>query len=62
MDVDTARGFDKYICVTVVICTRNRPLLLERCLQWLEQVDHPDFSILVVDSRPKSSEAMIPAN
>lgn len=42
--------------VTVVICTHNRPLLLERCLQRLQQVDYPDFSVVVVDSAPKSSE------
>src|SRR5262249_29251477 len=43
--------------VAVVICTHNRPALLERCLQHLEQVDNPDFSIVVVDSAPNSSEA-----
>jgi GT2 family glycosyltransferase len=42
--------------VTVVICTHNRALLLERCLKRLQQVDYPDFSTLVVDSAPKSCE------
>jgi GT2 family glycosyltransferase len=46
----------RIISVTVVICTHNRPLLLERCLKRLQQVDYPDFSVLVVDSAPQSSE------
>jgi GT2 family glycosyltransferase len=41
--------------VTVVICTHNRPQLLERCLRRLQEVDYPDFSVLVVDSAPQSS-------
>src|SRR6266568_3880429 len=42
--------------VTVVICTHNRPLLFERCLKTLRQVDYPNFSVVVVDSAPESSE------
>lgn len=42
-----------------MICTRNRPLLLERCLQALQQIDYPDFSVAVVDSAPISCEAKI---
>lgn len=45
--------------VAVVICTHNRLLLLERCLQRLQQVDYPDFSVVVVDSAPKSSDAKL---
>lgn len=45
--------------VAVVICTHNRPLVLERCLRRLQQVDYPDFSVVVVDSAPKSSEAKL---
>lgn len=45
------------LSITVVICTHNRPALLERCLQRLQQVDEPDFSVVVVDSAPNSSEA-----
>jgi hypothetical protein len=29
------------LSVTVVICTHNRPLLLERSLQGLQRVDYP---------------------
>jgi len=43
--------------IAVVICTHNRPAVLERCLQRLQQVDDPDFSVVVVDSAPNSSEA-----
>jgi glycosyltransferase involved in cell wall biosynthesis len=38
------------------ICTHDRPLLLERCLRRLQDVDYPDFSVVVVDSAPKSPE------
>src|SRR5262249_3929830 len=43
--------------IGVVICTHNRPTLLERCLQGLQQVDNPNYSIVVVDSSPSSCEA-----
>ena len=49
----------RIISVTVVICTHNRPLLLERCLKRLQQVDYPDFSVLVVDSAPQSCETKL---
>jgi Glycosyl transferase family 2 len=47
--------------IAVVICTHNRPALLERCLQRLQQVDDPDFSVVVVDSAQNSSEAKLVA-
>jgi glycosyltransferase involved in cell wall biosynthesis len=47
------------LSVTIVICTHNRPLLLKRCLQAVQQIDYPDFSVVVVDSAPISSEAKI---
>ena len=47
------------LSVTIVICNHNRPLLLKRCLQAVQQIDYPDFSVMVVDSAPISSEAKI---
>ncbi|MEJ6021299.1 glycosyltransferase [Ramlibacter sp. PS4R-6] len=38
---------------TVVICTRDRPAELERCLASVVELDYPDFHILVVDSCPR---------
>jgi GT2 family glycosyltransferase len=52
---------DLALSVTVVICTHNRPLLLERCLRHLKRIDYHDFSVLVVDSAPKSSETNLVA-
>lgn len=43
--------------VAVVICTHNRPSVLERCLKRLRQINDPAFSVVVVDSAPDSSEA-----
>jgi O-antigen biosynthesis protein len=45
------------LSATVVICTHNRPLLLERCLQALQQIDYPNFSVAVIDSAPNSCDA-----
>src|SRR5690348_7167484 len=48
--------------VAVVICTHNRPALLERCLQRLRRINEISYSIVVVDSAPKTSEAQSIAN
>jgi GT2 family glycosyltransferase len=42
--------------VAVVICSHNRPSALERCLQRLQQIKSPEFSVVVVDNAPNSSE------
>ncbi len=36
--------------ISVVVCTRDRPLSLERCLHALAQVDYPTFEVVVVDN------------
>src|SRR5712692_6410138 len=41
---------------TVVICTRDRPALLDRCLGAVTRLDHPGFRILVVDNAPTTTE------
>ncbi|MFI5935239.1 glycosyltransferase [Actinoplanes sp. NPDC051494] len=38
--------------ITVVVCTRERPGALARCLDSLLTQDYPDFKILVVDNAP----------
>lgn len=38
--------------MSVVVCTRNRPDKLVRCLQSLEMLDYPIFEIIVVDNAP----------
>ena len=40
-----------------MICTHNRPAVLERCLRAVQKLDYPKFAIVVVDSVPNSSEA-----
>ncbi|MDO8432764.1 MAG: glycosyltransferase family 2 protein [Candidatus Binatus sp.] len=42
---------------TVVICTRDRPLELERCLNAVRLLDYPEFEILVVDNAPTGDDA-----
>lgn len=36
--------------ISVVVCTRDRPLSLERCLQTLTQLDYPTYEVVVVDN------------
>ncbi len=40
---------------TVVVCTREHPDELRRCLLSLAKQDHPDFVVLVVDNAPVTS-------
>jgi GT2 family glycosyltransferase len=48
--------------ITVVLCTRDRPRQLERCLASLAQLDDDDHEILVVDNhdRPAVDPAAVP--
>lgn len=41
--------------ITVVVCTRERPVDLARCLDSLLDQRYPDFRILVVDNAPRTS-------
>ena len=38
---------------TVVICTRNRPMHLERCITAVARLAYPHFEVLVVDNAPR---------
>lgn len=40
----------KTFSVTVVVCTRDRPALLEQCLRALSLQTYPNFDVLVVDN------------
>lgn len=42
--------------VSVVICTRDRPESLQRCLTSLSQQNYANFEVLVVDNAPKTSQ------
>lgn len=42
---------------TVVICTRDRPAELERCLRAVRQIEYSSFEVLVVDSAPSKTPA-----
>jgi GT2 family glycosyltransferase len=37
---------------SVIVCTRNRPDEIARCLARLDALDYPDFEIVVVDNAP----------
>jgi O-antigen biosynthesis protein len=42
---------------SIVVCTRNRPDALHRCLQALEQLAYPSFDVVVVDNAPSDNRA-----
>jgi glycosyltransferase involved in cell wall biosynthesis len=42
---------------SVVVCTRNRPDLLDRCLFALAEIAYPDLDVLVVDNAPSDGRA-----
>ena len=42
---------------TVVICTRDRPMLLERCLEAVSRLVYPKFDVLVVDNAPRDGRS-----
>jgi glycosyltransferase involved in cell wall biosynthesis len=47
-----ADGGESAYRVTVIVCTRDRPRLLEQCLGALSAQTYPDFDVLVVDNAP----------
>jgi glycosyltransferase involved in cell wall biosynthesis len=36
--------------ISVVVCTRDRPLSLERCLENLAQLEYPTYEVVIVDN------------
>lgn len=55
---DEARGWPS---VSVVVCTHNGARTLERCLAGLEDLDYPDFEVIVVDDGSTDESAEIAA-
>ena len=43
--------------VTVVVCTRDRVEMLQRCLGAVRKLRHPGFAVVVVDNAPSSDSA-----
>ena len=42
--------------ISVIVCTRDRPDLLTRCLASLRKIDYPSFEVVVVDNASKTDE------
>src|SRR6266852_5422463 len=42
---------------SIVICTRNRPAQLERCLEGLSHLTYPSFEVVVVDNASDDDQA-----
>lgn len=42
--------------ITVIVCTRDRHVLLGECLDRLKQLRHSDLEVVVVDNAPRSGE------
>ena len=43
--------------ISVVICTRDRPDSLARCLDAIARLDYPEFEVVVVDNKPSTDAA-----
>jgi cellulose synthase/poly-beta-1,6-N-acetylglucosamine synthase-like glycosyltransferase len=43
---------------SVVVCTRDRPVALDRCLEAVSRLAYPQVRVLVVDSAPKDNRAL----
>jgi O-antigen biosynthesis protein len=50
-------GASRDLTCSVVVCTRNRPDWLEKCLQAASRLDYPLFELVVVDSAPEDWRA-----
>jgi glycosyltransferase involved in cell wall biosynthesis len=50
------------LSLTVVICTRNRPESLARCLYQIQQSIDNDFEVIVVDNAPDNDNTQIVAS
>jgi glycosyltransferase involved in cell wall biosynthesis len=49
--------------ISVVVCTRDRPVTLDRCLSALQKVDYPEFEVIVVDNASRMGNvAQVVAN
>jgi O-antigen biosynthesis protein len=53
--VVTRKGY--WPTVSVVICTRDRPQQLDRCLASLASLDYPAYHVLVVDNAPRDQRS-----
>ncbi len=42
--------------ISVVVCTRDRPISLRRCLESLKKLKYPAFEVIVVDNASKSRD------
>lgn len=52
---------DPLPAITVAICTKDRPLSLDRCLAALGRVTYPNFEILVIDNGSKDPDVQTTA-
>lgn len=46
---------ETYPPISVIVCTRDRPQSLERCLASLAQLDYPVYEVIVVDNAPRDN-------
>ena len=42
--------------ISIVVCTRDRPQALQRCLQSLQQLDGPAYEVVVVDNASRDNQ------
>lgn len=47
---------DKQLGISVIVCTRDRPALLRRCLNSLQQLNYTGHEVLVIDNASQTKE------
>ena len=57
MQLDTPRVFEESdLTTTIVICTRNRPTLLRKCLEGIAHLERTPDEVIVVDNTSGDEE------
>jgi glycosyltransferase involved in cell wall biosynthesis len=44
--------------ISVVVCTRDRPRMLKRCLESLRQLDYPEHEVIVIDNCSRDADVV----
>ncbi|MGQ0641089.1 MAG: glycosyltransferase [Gemmatimonadaceae bacterium] len=59
--VAIAHREDRVPAISVIVCTRDRPVLLGRCLETLSKIAYPSYEVVVVDNASTSDDTRLVA-
>ena len=66
ISVTLRSGFDRLVptnatewpAISVIVCTRDRPYALRRCLEALSRLDYDSYEVVVIDNASRTSETL----